>query len=753
MTLVDMIKKNAAYQDIENYLSRSTELSKELTQHDANDMTVLQIAVQQGNFKTVQVLLSFDASIEAKIGNKNVIEYAKEVMQLKSEDKERGRVYALLKSRGQWQSTAAKVQGVLFARSMKTIVDAVNKIKGAINKTGVLFLGITGEGKSTFINYLTGVDYKKVRIDKKNQLVSNSSEIAKVGNTTTSETLLPQIVELKDQPQVLVDLPGFEDTRGTAEEICAAATINMLTRQLGSIQSILLVCSWNTLLDARMVNYRKAAYNIGGMISKDPKTAENVVLLVTKPYEDGIKIDLSDVKTRLKELSDNEHFSDLKSITPEDDDGTRKKYYLKKVTEALLSHEEHIILADVLTPNSRTDFYKAIGTLSGKLKKTDQFDFENYSRFMIQFKIVMENMIINYNDLARKQRSQEEKLQSLLISTKELEDEKSNLEKSIAENEKQKNEPFTAESFDDKIQEEKKKVSELRSKSLAQSEILRRADLEATIKAAQLSNFEKNGEKLIDRVTRAWFCDKTDARKETQVNYGEKICIPGRGNFQLVDIKEVVIPGKETTVSESVNYPSSVPISRFADRSQGGNFEASNFEKGARQLTGIFKSAQGARGSVSLNVEVYGDVKDFPETQEKINQLNHEAKNAEEALTKAKGDSISETEIEETSERLRKLELEKISAVGNHEKTKEICELQITFNKDKLTKVQKKFDELNKQSEAEKNELNDLKLQLEVNSDLFDKLREIINVMKFKGTVIDEFMNLSGKKTDPNNNG
>lgn len=752
MRLIDMIKQNAAPQDVEQYLSRSAELSSELAGLDPNSntntgMTALQIAVEKGNFKTVQVLLSFDASIDAKIGNKNVVEYSKELME-KNPENERRKIYALLKSRGKWQSTAAKTQGVLFARSMKTIVDAVDKIKGAVNKIGLLFLGITGEGKSTFINYLTGVDYKKG--EKKRgqfQIVPTSSEIAKVGNTTTSETFLPQIVELKNQTQVLVDLPGFEDTRGTAEEICAAATISMLTKQLNSIQSILLVCSWNTLADTRMVNYRQAAYNIGGMISNDPKTAENVILLVTKPYGSQCEISLSDVKETLTQLSKDEKWDKLSDVKREDvDEDTWKKYCLKKVTEALLSHEEHIVMADVLTSDARTAFHKTVGTLSGKAKKPDQFDFTNYSRFMTQFKLVMENMIINYNDLARRHKSQEEKLQSVQNSIKELEAEKNELEDSIAKSEKQKNEPFTAESFDNKILEEKKKVAELRNKMLSHAEILRRAELEATVKGAQLSSFEKSGEKLIDRVTGAWVCEKTEDRNETKVNYGEVIDVPGRGRYQVVDIKKELIPGKETTVSEPVRYPSSVPISRFLDRSQGGTFEAPGFTTGTLMLNGTFKSAKGARGSVSLNVELYGDSKDFPETKEKINQLELAAKDAENALSRAKSDSIPQEAADEASERLRKLELEKIAAVGNHERTKEICDMQITFNQAQLKKVREKFDELGKQRSAEENELSDLNLQLEVNSDLFDKLREIIKVMNFKGNVIDQFMELSSQK-------
>lgn len=746
-----MVKKNISSDEVETHLSKLssslTKFSKEISERDVDEKTVLQIAVDKQNFKTIQVLLSFDVSIDTKVGGRNVIEYSKTLLD-KNPCEPLKKIYALLKSRGQWQSAAVKNQDVLFARSMKTIVDAVNKISGAVSKTGLLFLGITGEGKSTFINYLNGTEYKSERIKGRSQVIATNKEIAKVGDSTTSETLLPQIIEIKEIPQVFVDLPGFEDTRGTAEEICAAATISMLTKQLKDIQSILLVCSWNTLSDTRMVNYRRAAQNIGAMISKDKNTKENVILLITKPYDSGGKIELEDVVSRLEELRNNENWEeDFKDIKREDvSDDVWRKYCLKIVTDSILDDpQKHIIIGDVLKRNSRDEFFTKIKKASHISKNPENFDFANYSRFMNKFILVMEEMIVNYNDLARKEKSQTDKIVGLKNSIKLLEDEKTGFENSIKKSEEQIKTPFTAESFDKKIQEETKQLKDLREKVNKQSEILRKAQTEAEIKQNQLKSFQQDGEKLIDRITNAWICEKTEDRVEKELEtLGEVKLADGRIGRE-VRLKEKKIEGTLKTVSEAVNYNSPVPVSRFVDNSRGGSFQINNFIKGATKISGIFQSAKGVQGAVSLNVELFGDLKDFPETKEKINQLNQEFNNAQSTLDKAKIDTIPEKELEEAQENLRKLELEKLAAVGNHERTKEVCNMQIKFDSEKIMRIKEKIEGLSKHLVNEELELSDLKLQLEVNQDLFDKLREIIKVMNFKGEVLDQFMDLSKK--------
>lgn len=739
--LIDMINSKTA-QDIDFHLRKLPveQLSTEIADSDAKGMTPLHLAIEKADVEMTKVLLSFDAPVGAKKGQKSPEDYAKELMGSQPQDA-RKRVYALIKSRGRWQGAAAQ-QGIIFSRSMKAIEEAVDKIQGALGNSGVLFLGITGEGKSTFINYLCGTDYKLEKVKRARKVVPTSPEAAAVGHSPTSFTILPQIIKMTGKPYVLVDLPGFEDTRGTAEEICAAASICMLTKQLKLIQSIPFAVSWPTLADARMVSYRKAAENVGAMISHDPKTAENVILVVTKPEEDLAE---DEIRERLEELVKAEGWQGKApdGVKREDlNDDMWKKHCLRKTTEAILGRQGNIVIGDVVSKEARDAFQNVVDKLEKKAKDPKQFDFNSYSKYMKQFQIVVEGMIVHFNALTRGQKSLEEILKSLESRIAETDGEMKALEESIAKYEKQKLQPFTEDSFNQKIAEEKEKLRDLRKNSQTLKDNLTKAEFDAKIKVAKFESIEKEGERVIDTVHQGWVCEKTEDRVETKVTYKEKRFVPGLGEVQFVDIKEEKVAGQEKTVSESVSYPSTVPIKRYVDMSHGGHFEAKGFTAGAMQIAGTFVSTPGVRGGVGLNIQLWGDTKDFPDAKDKLNRLQQELKDAERELDTAKKQSIPEDEIEAASERVKKIELEKISAVGDHKRTQEICEMQIQFLRTQIDKTQIKLDELKPQGEAHKTEIADLKLQLEVNKDLFTKLKMIIEAMEFKGDLIEQFIKL-----------
>lgn len=733
------------------------QLSMALAERDASDMTPLCIAVKKGDFDLVKVLLSFDASVDSKMANsgKTVEMYAKELAENKAEEKstvdgtQRKRIYALLKSRGRWQSNAEKTQGILFARSMKALEDAVKNIQGAAGKQGILFLGITGEGKSTLINYLYGLDYKTERLKgkgiKRVKLTSEQKEVAPIGDSTTSETLLPKVIELSGKDYVLIDLPGFEDTRGTAEEICAAASICMLTAQLSKIQAVLLVSSWKTLEDARMVNYRKAAHNVGAMISLNARAAENVVLAVTKPDSDT---EIDDAKARLEELMSNEggKVSDAKREDLNDD--LWKKQCLLKVTHTVLSQKDSVILADVTKPALRDEIHRSLAHLRSKALSPEHYDFKNYSRYMNHFKSIVDAMIIHYNDLARQKNAQQKKIIRLQQDIKECDARIAEYKASIEKYEQQKSKPFDEAEFNKTIEAEKQKLKEMRTRLLKRDEEVKKAETELLVSQASLNGMEREGEKLIDTVTRGWTCEKTEDRTETEVEpTGQTFCVEGQ-RFQVVDIRKKHIPGVERTVSETVRYPSTIPIQRYVDNSQGGTFTATGFTPGSMVLEGVFKSAPGARGGVSVSIQLYGNVKDFPGTKERLNRLETEAKTAQTHLEEAKRDTITADDVNDATDTLRGLELNKIAAVGNHQRTSEICDMFITQLTPQLQAAQKARDGFQHEIAAEQAMSDDIQLQIEVNADLFDKLKEIIRIMNFRSEAMDAFMNLSNAAGD-----
>ncbi|MBA2649263.1 MAG: 50S ribosome-binding GTPase [Legionella sp.] len=760
MSLLEMIQKGASVQAIDNYLKPiaqkfADKLISELSTPDSRGMTPLHHAVQKGDLELVKLLLGFDASILAKMGNQTVEDFAMKLANERAESKgdenqatSHKQIYALIKSRGRWQAEVARVDGISLPRSIKAIEEAMDKVRGAEDKIGVLFFGLTGQGKSTLINFLLGVDYqiKKERGLKSVVPKGESAETARVGNSTTSETLFPQVISPKQGNYVFVDLPGFEDTRGTAEEICAAASIFMVTKQLRGIQSLLFICAWDSLADTRLVPYRRAAENVGAMIALHPEAANNFVLVVTKPEGGDIPTTVEDVRERLEDLSKNEEWGDPaeKEMKREETRGDQwRKQCIRRTTKAILSRQNSIVVMDVTKPQAREKFDQVVATLSKSVQRPDQFDFANYSRFMTQFVLVIEQMIVHYNKLVRERKNQEEKIRGITSSINEIEQEHKNITDQIEKFDKQKSQPFTVESFDKQIAAEREKLVDLRRKLHKYDQEIQEANFEYRAKEMQAGNIERDGEKLIDTLHRGWMCESTEAREEVDVTeVGDPIYVPGMGMAQQVKVGRKQIAGIEKNVKEPVPYTSSVPIQRYTDRSTGGSFTVSGFSPGAMELSGTFSSSAGARGAVSLSVELYGNISDFPGTKEKFSRLEQAAKNAKTRLEQVQFGAVSKEEVDSVSDNIQVLQLQKMAAVGNTERTQLVCETQIALLQPKLETLTKKLKDLKSQTDATENELEDLSLQISVNHELFHKLHQIVTVMGFHSETLDQFMHL-----------
>ena len=115
-----------------------------------------------------------------------------------------------------------------------------------------------------------------------------SAECARVGDSSVSETLYPAVYFDEKLNFALADMPGFDDTRGGAEEICAAASTQMLAKQLRSIKGLAVLCSHALLTNPRVNAYREPAIKIGRMIGLNPELANNVVFILSKPKK-GVK--------------------------------------------------------------------------------------------------------------------------------------------------------------------------------------------------------------------------------------------------------------------------------------------------------------------------------------------------------------------------------------------------------------------------------------------------------------------------------
>ena len=130
--------------------------------------------------------------------------------------------------------------------------------RNAHNKDLIIFIGNTGAGKSTFVNYLygckmvrkdpaqlgiTGLD--KVVIVKSKQEGGPCDEVMKIGHSKLSMTFMPHIV-LDAQGRAYCDCPGFLDNRGVEINIANAVNIKKAFTNAQSVRIVILI-NYHTL--------------------------------------------------------------------------------------------------------------------------------------------------------------------------------------------------------------------------------------------------------------------------------------------------------------------------------------------------------------------------------------------------------------------------------------------------------------------------------------------------------------------------
>ena len=114
--------------------------------------------------------------------------------------------------------------------------DLLNSSKG---KDIVIFLGKTGAGKSTLINYLSD---KELKVDEDGNIVLKNpmdSSAMKIGIGGDAETFLPKFI--KSNGLLFYDVAGFSDTRGTAVSLVNACFIKNIIENAATARLVFVV--------------------------------------------------------------------------------------------------------------------------------------------------------------------------------------------------------------------------------------------------------------------------------------------------------------------------------------------------------------------------------------------------------------------------------------------------------------------------------------------------------------------------------
>ena len=151
---------------------------------------------------------------------------------------------------------------IKFDDSVKLISYCIRKgtevAKQSKNKDVVIFIGNTGAGKTTMINYLYGRkmkrlnrnEAKKLNINALQTVVIAEDPIMKIGHSLQSETFMPEIIKDCNANFYYMDCPGFLDNRGSEINIANAVNIRNAISVSRSVKLVMLI-NYSALLADR----------------------------------------------------------------------------------------------------------------------------------------------------------------------------------------------------------------------------------------------------------------------------------------------------------------------------------------------------------------------------------------------------------------------------------------------------------------------------------------------------------------------
>ncbi|MGD0465781.1 MAG: ankyrin repeat domain-containing protein [Gammaproteobacteria bacterium] len=289
--------------------------------------TLLHAAVEKNSIAMVQELLAMDINL------KDVDREGKTALALAKELGQRDMI-CLLNTR---QYLQASIGSFKFNYTMRLIEKIFTEIQSANKEDKVLFIGATGTGKSTLLNYLNGTRYN-IYTDgllSTAKPVGGVKEIALTGqNSAESQTRYPQLLKNPELDFVYCDLAGLFDSRGIEERICAAVSAHLLSKMQGGIRGIMVFLDIPGFNSKKGEAFKDTALALAKTINGDIKLMDSVHFVITKtPYDGMLPLTVENIIAEINKLLD----------TIDEDDEPALYTLLKTITEK----PENIIIPDI----------------------------------------------------------------------------------------------------------------------------------------------------------------------------------------------------------------------------------------------------------------------------------------------------------------------------------------------------------------------------------------------------------------------
>jgi hypothetical protein len=261
--------------------------------------------------------------------------------------------------------------------------------ENAREKDIVIFLGNTGSGKSTTINYLHGCEMEKVR--KKDVGLSGLGKIVRVkasskkqsfmdiGHTKQSKTFLPEIAS--DDQLTYCDCPGFLDNRGQEINISNAVNIRNAISAAKSVRVCLLL-EFRSLQEKRGEAIETMYKTLKKLFGEEDEEKlkgfmDSVLLAITKvPVPVGGENDPRSLAELHEEFQEKNIFSshtgNIVTFDPTEENtiegGLHREKLIRKIESLTYIYNPGAIFKTVLNADDKQKLGEITETLCAKIK-------------------------------------------------------------------------------------------------------------------------------------------------------------------------------------------------------------------------------------------------------------------------------------------------------------------------------------------------------------------------------------------------
>lgn len=199
------------------------------------------------------------------------------------EQKIQGQILLKLILEANYQKYAEKKDSLSVSDAMKLFAQAHLYLNEIRDRDLILFLGMTGSGKSTSINFFLGNKLEEVSRTFASKVYNVSSlgmNFPKIGlSYTISETLFSRGFEVPDQPKFkLTDTSGLGENRGDNHELVAALSIDQTIQKARSIHSVVITVPFVYFISDRGNRVISLMTRVRELL---PLNKDNIYVLIT----------------------------------------------------------------------------------------------------------------------------------------------------------------------------------------------------------------------------------------------------------------------------------------------------------------------------------------------------------------------------------------------------------------------------------------------------------------------------------------